>query len=483
MKLGRITALTIALVSILNFSAVQAEAQTTPRKYGIFYLALGCLSTSMNYDISKYLSGEQALGPVPEIHWWTEPAKGYYCITRDRQVARDHAVQLRDAGIDFVYFDATNFVDATNGQAIASSLDPLKVVLEEWSQIPGAPKVAVWVPFAAGATMPDALDAILSQYPSMNFQYGGKPLMFIATNPAFPVDSALKTRMGQKYTLRNLWAYRTDRTSWSFMEKCLGDFKSTGGTGTCNQRVAYNPSLTAVEQISVSAAYQNTYMSNFDTAVPQFGGKTLIAQMKRADAYPNAPIVMITGWNELVAQRLCHINLLPTADCSAPGASDNIQGRPVFTDQYDKDYNRDIEPTKRYGDGMYRTLKNEVLKRKAKITGYLDGAVKNADGSVTVRGWACMTTVGESIDTHVYLGGTAGSTGATFAAAGPSSLPSEPAIASACQDVLNVPHRFSIVIPAATAAGKKGKYIYVHGIHKYGGANAAIPNSGKIRMP
>ena len=447
-------------------------------KFGMFYLSLNCLA-GPEYDISKYLHGEAPLGPVPAMHWWTEPAAGYYCIVRDRQVLRNHAVQLRDMGIDFIYFDNTNFSDATNEQGRYSTLAALQALMEEWSQIPGAPKVVVWQPMSPGATMPDAVDQILQRYPNMLFQYQGKPLMLVVETGQFPVDPGLWNRFADRYTLRKMWAVYGQGgggTNWSFMEHCQAGFKESNGTGPCNQRVSMGPDGRP-EQISVTTAYQSNWISNFAQSVPQFEGRTFLAQMKALDQYPDVPIVTITGWNEWVAQRFCRRGGAPVAECG-PGSEDTIGGNPIFTDQYDKDYNRDIEPSKRYGDHMYQVVKAEVLTRKTRVIGWVDQAIATGGGTVTVQGWACISGGNRQIDVHVYLGAAAGNGGVMAAGAG-ANLPSEPGIADACGDAL--PHRFSAIIDAATAAGSIGKPIFVHGIG--GVQNPTIGNSGSVAMP
>ena len=116
--------------------------------------------------------------------------------------------------------------------------------------------------------------------PEMFFYFKGKPLFLVVANPGFPPDSGLLNRFSQKYTLRSMWAMQTDSTTWSYMQSCQGDFKSTNGYGTCNQRVAYGPDG-SLEQISVSAAYMAAYMSDVGSATPKFKGRTFQAQMTR----------------------------------------------------------------------------------------------------------------------------------------------------------------------------------------------------------
>ena len=105
------------------------------RKVGIFYFLWH--ESNMNglpvYDHTKaYLTGgmeglwnEIVSGPLGFAHYWAEPYFGYYA-SDDEWVLRKHATQLTAAGVDFVYFDATN------GILYEQSYE---AVLRVWSQM------------------------------------------------------------------------------------------------------------------------------------------------------------------------------------------------------------------------------------------------------------------------------------------------------------------------------------------------------------
>ena len=455
-------------------SNIRSAGNVRGTKFGIFYLFWHCLAQP-TYDISRVLGGQEQWGPLGAFHWWSQPQLGYYCPTRDRSVLRRHAEQLRDAGIDFVYLDITNF-SRNEGQAITGAVEPLRALIEEWKTVPGAPKIAVWMPFLATGDLHGVVDAILGTAPELLFQFKGKPLMLVVASPEMQPDPGIWHNFEQKYTLRKMWAYVADPNGWSFMEACQPNFKASGGNGPCNQRVAYGPDG-QVEQVSVTAAYQNTYMTNFATAVPKFGGKTLQAQMRRIDDFDDPPIVTITGWNEWIAQRFCvGPRGAPSTSCAPNAAS-------AFVDQWDAEYSRDIEPGGATGDFYYNLMKSEILGRKhadQRITGWLDRAyVQN--NNVVIEGWACNTNNAAQVDVHIYVGGQAGG-GGTMMSSGKADKVGEPAIAERCSTP-DGNHRFQIVVDNATARANTGKAIFAHGISVVGGANLAVPNSGNVVMP
>lgn len=480
-SLGRlfgIVALGLLCVLAAPRAAEAAYGDVKGTKFGIFYLIWHCLGTDAVYDISQ-----NNLGPVPSFHWWSRPNLGYYCPTKDRHVLRQHAIQLRDAGMDFVYLDITNYAKVDGGSQVGA-LQPLQALAEEWSQIPGAPKLVPWLPLSKGADIPDAVDQILAKFPSLRFPYQGKPLLLVVANPEFPVDQALLNRFAAKYTLRQMWAYQKNWTNWSFMEECTGNFKKANGYGRCGQRIAYGPD-NKVEQVSVTAAYQKTYMTQFDTAVPKFEGRTLQAQMKRIDDFVNPPIVTITGWNEWIAQRFCVTpRLAPTADCSPPNSPTLPNGYPVFVDQYNEEYSRDLEPTVG-NDKYYQLLKTEVMGRKLKasqVTGYVDSASATGGGFVLVQGWACSTYVAASIDVHLYVGGPAGGGGKLVASA-KANLANESAVGEACGDNGAGAHRYTLTLDPQAARDLAGQVVYVYGISPLGKPNLPLTQSGKLRLP
>src|ERR1700728_1349046 len=112
-----------ACLLLVSFALPMLQgAQATPAetKFAIYYAVWHCPAAQGNrdgrrvYDIAKILQGQGPWGPVPEFHWWSKPAAGYYCLATNDALLRQHAQMLRDAGIDFVYVDSTNWPYADN---------------------------------------------------------------------------------------------------------------------------------------------------------------------------------------------------------------------------------------------------------------------------------------------------------------------------------------------------------------------------------
>jgi hypothetical protein len=362
MHLREITPVRTALLALLAACLMAGEAHAAaPQKIGILYFLWHCpVSTSQAgdavFDIAKATAGAAPWGPVPAFHWWGEPKAGYYCLAKDDKLLRQHAEMLHAAGIDFVIIDSTN--QANQAGAEAMIINPFSEMVKVWSGIPDAPKIVPWVPITGDGDMVAYFDRMLTEHPGLAFRLDGKPLILAMaprSNPASPQFRALASR----YTIRSMWGElnpgRLRRGEWSFMQPCRSSFKARSGNEECGQGVAYRDGV--VEQVPVAAAYQRTYMSDTTTAVPKFDGRTLLRQLETAYRHPEAPIVTITGWNEWIAQRTCPQNRRQRCD----DRHDTLRnGNKTFVDEFDADYNRDLEPGGGRGDYYYRLLKRAV---------------------------------------------------------------------------------------------------------------------------
>jgi hypothetical protein len=174
--------------------------------------------------------------------------------------------------------------------------------------------------------------------------------------------SAQFKELQTRYTIRSMWgllkAEQLLSGEWSFMQPCRKSFKSSGGDEECSQGLSYQEGV--VEQVPVAAAYQETYMSDTTSAVPKFHGKTLLRQLETAYKHPEAPIVTITGWNEWIALRFCQHQEANACDPSH-GNDENLRnGNKLFVDQYDGEYNRDLEPGGGLGDRYHQLMKRAI---------------------------------------------------------------------------------------------------------------------------
>ncbi len=329
--------------------------------YSLWHCPISPYYTNDIYDVSEILAGRQEWGPIPAFHWWDKPKRGYYCLSIDDNIIVEHAVMLREAGIDFVYLDVTNWPWADERvNARRSIMEPYNNMLEVWSTVPNAPKIVPWAPLTSDSTMMDYLLERLNEYPNMLFIYRGKPLVLVVDNLGFPPDEERIELLTERYTVRKMWGLllqTTDPSTWSGLEPCQEGFKESQGTIDCNQRVAYYNGQ--VEQVGIATAYQRDYISNIVTAVPKFYGRTFVKQFETLFDYSEVPIATVGTWNEWMAQRFCFDEFGQfTANPENCFLEQFPNGARIFVDQYDIEYNKDIEPAdNEMGDFYYQLMK------------------------------------------------------------------------------------------------------------------------------
>jgi|GEM_PF-1280881 len=329
-------------------------------------------------DVTKILteSGIQktapAWGPLHSFHYWAEPALGYY-RSDDAAVIRQHMLQLEAAGVDFINIDNTN-ARSTWDSAYYEDIfaNPAEVLLDTLLEMRqeglSTPHVVFWTaswsddpnPAFSGTDIYNRFYAS-GDYDELFVQYDGKPLLLVTD--AQP--SALSTH----FTMRKMWGLQTAMANqeWSFLQPHP-------------QLVGMNGSQK--EQLSVSVAFQQTYISTFDTATPRRGGITFAAQWKRA--FEERPkIVTLTWWNEWIAQRF-----------------EDEAGQTRFVDNFTYEYSRDIEPVKGgHGDAYYQFMKQYIAAYKANQPfplGLVEETVDLGSYESGLEGWKAGVNVAQT---------------------------------------------------------------------------------------
>lgn len=473
--------LACGLLSMIHTPDANAQVART---VGIFYVISHCPAKAGTYNLSNILESDNpnALGPLNAAHWWGMPRAGYYCLSQNDALLREHATLLKAAGIDYIYVDITNWPDTQSINANVMIVQPFERLLAVWGAMGAGntPKIIPWVTVSPNAPPAGAKDTIQYAREKMAgsplaYNVNNKPVVFVA-----PRDGSYATAKIASYaatlTTVKMWAQDANggaADEWGFISGCYNwpAFKASRGQVACNQRGSADG-----QQISVAPAFALNWISYEPTAVSKFNGMTFLRQMETA-RLSNRPYVMITGWNEWVVQRV-----------SWPGYGDRL-----FTDQYNQEYNRDLEPAARSGTLYYDLLKRSVaaLRSNTSVTavagsfgqtkGVIDGVV-----SQRVNGWACSYGARIPVDVHLYVGGPPG------VGTGIGSYPSDfasttvadrNAVANACGSD-GVAYRFSIRLPLSVRQAHQGKKIYIYAIHPTGGLpNNAVGNSGVFPVP
>lgn len=318
------------------------------------------------FDMSEYLKTRPYFndftstppgGPKNPAFYWGQPLFGYYRST-DPWVIRQHLVMLADAGVDFLFLDYTNITLYDDELAAF-----LKVARELKTAGVKVPKLTFFL-----NTQPEWKAYALydkwyrnPEYADMWFRWRGKPLLMSprledASKLHPGQNAALVPEIQNYFTWRPTWSYNAtanEPTKWryahTFNAPVINDpegrpeqivvNKSTGG-----------PIWNGLKEGGVSAVEGVTHTKEDyapDWTLPD-AGKGVFYQTAWDRALKVAPpILLMTGWNEWIA-----------AVWTLPGVvmlgRTNAAGQGHIVDEFNPQFNRDIEPMKGgYGDNYY----------------------------------------------------------------------------------------------------------------------------------
>ncbi len=278
------------------------------------------------YNITEIEAGRQEWGPSTAFHYWAKPEVGYYRST-DKTVIRRHMTQLYAAGVDFIIIDATFLGDhcVSNGWWENYTERPAtaicEVIMDMRAEGLGTPYMVFWLGTnRQGKLYEKAYDRFFSQekWQDCFVYWDEKPFVLCWGNVE---DCPYLDKMTVR-TMRGL-QYNAPADEWSFLTIDTWGKYAVGPDGK-------------PEQVTVSVAAQQTYMSDTTSAQGRKGGTHWFKQWYNAFAI-RPKIVTLTWWNEWTAQRL------------------PVDGGYVFTDNYNQEYSRDIEPMEGgHGDQYYQ---------------------------------------------------------------------------------------------------------------------------------
>ena len=364
----------------------------TDKKVGIFYFMWHNASEQgINplYDHTKaYLEGgvDAVWELVPQgklgfAHYWAEPYFGYY-NSDDEWVIRKHGYMLAEAGVDFIY------VDATNGIIYERNLEAL---LRVWSQMRAEGYQVPQICFHCGNT--DSLaSASLSflwnnyysvdKYKDMWFYWNGKPLIFYPDS----LKKTLPSEITDFFTARQSWAFTSDewytsrrgkgRWAWADMYPqkpglspggdleqmiVMCGFWANGSNGTNAGR-----SYTHANGIP---AHEGDW--DFGFALMNTTSGLGLAFQEHFDYAKeiNPPLIMITGWNEWWAGRWGGSSGNPAQGMTIAGEYKVDEKNPkyqwYYVDAFNTEYSRDIEPmTGGFNDNYFYQMVQNIRQYK-----------------------------------------------------------------------------------------------------------------------
>jgi hypothetical protein len=334
-----------------------SQATTGPAKpdhtVGIFYF-LWNEGQGPVHDLTKIVAAnpeQPAYGPVSSFHHWGEPLFGYY-KQDDRYVLRKHMQMLADAGVDVLLLDVTNALTYDSVRdALLGVLDEMKASGQR------APEIAFLANSSSAGTVEHLYQTFYKPGKGRThwFQWLGKPLLL--TPPDGLTDEARAF-----FTLRHSWA-------WTKGQPWFGDGRDKWPwLDHFPQSPGWHDAPDKPEQITVCVAQHpisNIGRSFHKGKQPPPGqwrsaeGLCFAEQWQRA-LEVDPPFVMLTGWNEWIAQRFVD----DTGSMTLAGRKLK-PGDSYFVDTYSAEFSRDIEPMQGgFGDAYYYQMIDGIRRYK-----------------------------------------------------------------------------------------------------------------------
>ncbi|MBE6652693.1 MAG: hypothetical protein E7610_04670 [Ruminococcaceae bacterium] len=388
--------------SLYDSSEVGSYGSTGERYVGLFYfLWHGEHGDDGIFDLQKIIDdlGVEAAGNVScgrygnvgAMHWFAEPLYGYY-YARDGWVMRKHAELLTMANIDFLYFDVTNSYTYQD-----NALQLMSILHELNEQGFDAPQVVFYTNSNSKGVIQSLYDNIYSQnlYPDTWFRVGGKPVII----------GPMEDNINDFFTMKqNQWPTEASKLNgWPWMDfdwpsrvfRSAYDFDGSA----ISVSVAQHSGSVNFSQSSLYGDYTNRGRSYFNSTgvTSNRGGKfnkTLQESYTAWQADPSvtaqglnfqaqfdhaiesdAMYVLVTGWNEWVAQR-----------------QSTDDGSIWFVDTASMEFSRDTEMMRGgYFDNYYMQLTYNVQKLKGTAPMVVQDMRKPIDVSGDFDQWDDVT--------------------------------------------------------------------------------------------
>ena len=320
-------------------------------------------ANAANANFVDPITGQRIYGGIGQFHWMAEPLYGYYYST-DEWVMRKHVELLTNAGIDFLY------IDVTNAYTYSENAKKLMSILHEFNELGyNAPKVVFYTHTNSGTTITQLYREIYRRnyYPDTWLYVDGKPCVVGNYNDVSneEVKNFFTFKVDQWPNDANMYTNAWPWMDFTWPQRVFLD--SAGNRSAISVSVAQHSGSVA---FSDSAYYYNyltennrgrsysgqpmwLYRSEYDDDnTITYHGYNFQSQWDYA-IEQDVPYVLVTGWNEWVAQR---------QDGLAHRGDSN---RVVFIDTASMEFSRDIEMMRGgYFDNYYMQLIYNVQRLK-----------------------------------------------------------------------------------------------------------------------
>jgi hypothetical protein len=411
-----------AIVSMNNIVGVDQFGRSfnvvssldSKKQVGLFFwLWIGQPYASGIYDATKILampnglklltdiaSHNPSVSPNGEAHFWGEPLWGYY-NSDDVWVIRKQIEMLTIAGVDFIFFDATNSFIYKN------VYERLLRIIDEYQQKGWSPpKVVFYTHSKSFQTIREVYRELYKPglYSNTWYKVDGKPMIIGYTDPQDDINEA-KSRGDNAYVPGLLSAeilnfFHFKRAQWP-SDPVYPDgfpwvewkFPQPMHNGIMNVTVASHPSVPM--SFSLTKGFTNWGRGwNPDTKTnnPQDVDEGTFFQRQWDHAITSNPsMITIGGWNEWIAYK------------------QQYWDEYVLVDAANKEYSRDIEPMRGgYEDAFYIQMIKNIRRYKGQNATVQPAKKKTINITAGISQWNDIPSVAVNIHSERFNRNAAG---------------------------------------------------------------------------
>ncbi len=333
------------------------------RQVGLFYfLWMGQHGDSGAFNMTEIIekggadakfASYKGWGPVGAMHFFAEPLYGYY-YSSDKWVIRKHVEELTNANIDFLY------LDTTNGYAYQGNSRALMEVLNEmYQQGWDVPKVVFYTHTWCADTVNDIYSAIYkpNYCPDIWYMVDGKPLIIAYDKASSGADSYVTDPVQRNFFSFRMpqWPNEPSVASggwpWMDFERPQRVFNYNGKADAVSVSIAQHSGTICFSDSAVYGNNSNRGRS-FHNGRNDRSEKAYLYGYNFQEQWDialesDAKYILVTSWNEWVAQR------------------QNNPAKVEFVDTCDIEFSRDAEMMRGgYFDNYYMQLIENVRAAK-----------------------------------------------------------------------------------------------------------------------
>lgn len=338
------------------------DQMSSDKEVGLFYMIWHGQHgiTDQPYDITKLLEQDpEALwdvngrgnSPVSALHYWGEPLYGYYNM-QDEWVIRRHMEMLSLAGVDYIGLDVTNI--ETYDDAWQVICEVLQEMFDDGIDVPKVVFYCNTFSEPAYIRVIHFYDVLYSvgRYRDTWYQPNGKPVIIAIKAELERYRPDLLEFFDVRASQWPGYAPMEDGVPWMSFTRPQEVIGTAASVSVAQQLQRFSEAYPTAPNYREHASWGRGYTteSGFDYDYERnYWGDNFQEEWDFVIGNDQVDRVFVTSWNEWTAQKIVN----PSTNCV------------TFTDCFNMEYSRDIEPMKGgYNDNFVLQFADNVRRFK-----------------------------------------------------------------------------------------------------------------------